>query len=328
MRARFHLVAIRTFTVLLAIAGAAFAAEPIATPVEQTAVAPQQWRSFITAEALHARLNELNLLLIDVRSPGEFEAGHLPGAINIPGEIWRTPSVKPGKGDSQYIFRTPDGQPDVAHYEQLLSEYGVRRDHDIVVYGSHAGKADGSVPAMILHWLGHPSVAFLDGIGPSEWQKAGYALVKDARKLPPSEYKAEPIENFVWNLSDVLEHLNDSNVVFYDTRSPGEYTGQELRGNARGGHIPGAVLCDFAEFLDADKRTLPVEVIQQKLLERGITPDKQVVLYCQTATRVSLPVLALRDLGYTNISIYDASWHEYGNRPDTPIEGETAAQPQ
>src|SRR5690606_8203515 len=110
---------------------------------------------------------------------------------------------------------------------------------------------------------------------------------------------------FVWNLDDVLANLGNQDVIFYDTRSPAEYEGRDRRGNVRGGHIPGAVLCDFADFLDSEKRTLPPEQIREQLLARGITPDKQIVLYCQTASRVSLPLLALHDLGYTNVSIYD-----------------------
>ncbi|MFI6151128.1 rhodanese-like domain-containing protein [Kitasatospora sp. NPDC051170] len=36
----------------------------------------------LTVEQLHPRLDQLTL--IDVRSPGEYAAGHIPGALNIP----------------------------------------------------------------------------------------------------------------------------------------------------------------------------------------------------------------------------------------------------
>jgi 3-mercaptopyruvate sulfurtransferase SseA len=161
-------------TLLAAAALPVWADEPAAPAAAPQTQAENQWESFITAAQLHERLNEPDLLIIDVRSAEEYDAAHIPSAINIPGKDWRTPSAKPGAGDSQYIFRTPDGSPDVARYEKLLSQAGVTRDHDIVIYGNHAGKADGSVPAMILHWLGHPRVQFLDGVGMSEWYKAGH----------------------------------------------------------------------------------------------------------------------------------------------------------
>jgi rhodanese-related sulfurtransferase len=38
----------------------------------------------VTPEETLARLTEPDLLLLDVREPDEFEAGHLPGAVNLP----------------------------------------------------------------------------------------------------------------------------------------------------------------------------------------------------------------------------------------------------
>src|SRR5690606_2614130 len=123
-----------------------------------------------------------------------------PGAINLPGKLWRTPSAKPGQGDSQYIFRTEDGSPDVARYEKLLGDAGITRDREVIIYGNHAGKADGSVPAMILSWLGQKQVGFLDGVGMTEWYKAGYETSTAPRELPAARYEAQPIEGFVWNI--------------------------------------------------------------------------------------------------------------------------------
>ncbi len=282
---------------------------------------PQAWESFLTAPQVHERLSDPALVIIDVRKPDEHANGHIPGAINIPGGKWRTPDVKPGEGASQDLFRQADGKtPDVAKYEKLLGDAGLTRDKKIVVYGNHAGRADGTVPAMILSWLGHEDVAFLDGVGMSEWYAAGYEDSKEQRTLPLATYKASPRPGFVWNLEDVLKNLGNKDVVFYDTRSPREFSGEDTRGNKRGGHIPGAVLYNCEDFLTKDRKTvLPRPEVQQKLAERNITPDKKVVLYCQTATRVSLPALALRDLGYEDVVIYDGSMFEYANRDDTPI---------
>lgn len=288
--------------------------------------APSAWSSFVTAHQVKAVSENPDVVIIDARKPADYAKGHIPGAINIPGNDIRTPLVKAGQGDSQYIFRTEGGTPDIAKYEKIFSDAGLTRDKHVIVYGAHAGKADGSVLAMILDWLGQEKVQFLDGVGVEQWTKAGFSLTAEPTTLPPAQYTAKPIEQFVWDIDDVLANLENGNVVFYDTRNIKEFTGEDKRDNARGGHIPGAVCIDYAAFLKKDDHTTlaPAEVRKQ-LLARGITPDKTIVLYCQTATRVSLPALALKDLGYTNIAVYDASWHEYGNRHDTPVvEGEAA----
>ncbi len=76
---------------------------------------------------------------------------------------------------------------------------------------------------------------------------------------------------------------------------------------------------NYQDLLDSEKKALEPSVSEKLHTDVGIEKDKTVVLYCQTATRVSLPALELLDLGYKNIAIYDASWHEYGNRSDTDI---------
>ena len=274
-------------------------------------------------------LQDAGAVVIDVRAPEEYAEAHIPGSINIPGNSLRTPSAKPGLGDSQYIFRDADGGADIAKYEQILGDAGLTRGDTVVVYGNHAGKGDGSVPAMLLDFLGQEEVHFLDGVGMSEWYAAGHEVSTDSTTRDATTYTAEPREGFLWNLDDVVAHVGDGSAIFYDTRSVDEFNGKELRDNARGGRIPGAVHADYAELLDDQKRVLPREQVEEILEAQGLpaakAAGKPIVLYCQTSTRVSLPYLVLRELGYDTVAVYDASWHEYGNREDTPIDGETRA---
>lgn len=294
----------------------------LSLPALALAAPPERWESFWTVDDLKAHQGGAGLVIVDVRAAKDYAAGHIPGAINVPGNQWRTAATKGSEGkSSQDIYVTADGKPDVAKYEALLGQAGIRNDHQVVVYGSHAGKADGSVPAAILQWLGHEKVAFLDGVGVERWTAAGGTLATEPNTLPPSGYKARPSGDQVWSLPQVLAHLGKRDVVFFDTRSPAEFNGEDLRDNRRGGRIPGAVLLNYEDLLSKETKEVvsPAEV-QAKLDERGIAKDKTVVLYCQTATRTSLPQIALRDLGYENVVVYDASWHEYGNRDDTPVE--------
>ncbi|MFB6153577.1 MAG: rhodanese-like domain-containing protein [Halodesulfurarchaeum sp.] len=38
----------------------------------------------ITADVLHSRLGDEDVRILDVREPVEFEAGHIPGSVNVP----------------------------------------------------------------------------------------------------------------------------------------------------------------------------------------------------------------------------------------------------
>lgn len=277
------------------------------------------WSTLITAKTLHEKLKSPDLVIIDVRSPAEYAAGHIEGAINLPGVDWRTPAAAPGQV-GQKIFRQEDNSIDTERYEKFLSAAGIKPEHDVVIYGNYAGKADGSLPAALLLKLGHEKVAFLDGVGLDEWKAAGYAITTSATKLPASQYKAHPDAKRLWSYEDVLKNLDNPDVVIVDSRTPAEFEGKDLRGNKRGGHIPGAKLFNAEDFLDqATHRTIDLEAARKRI-EAEIPKDKTVVIYCQSGTRCSHKELILKDLGYKNVVLYDSSWQEWGNRLDTPIE--------
>lgn len=295
--------------------------------VEKATKSSKDWSTLITASELHRRLKNPDLVLIDARSPSEYESGHLPGAINVPGANWRTPPAKPGSGEiGQRIFRKADKTIDVERYEKLLSDAGISENNDVVVYGNYAGKADGSIPAAILLKLGHKRVAFLDGIGVNEWKSAGYAIENKPIERPATEYHASPDAKRLWNYEDVLANLHNSGVVIVDSRTPEEFAGKDLRGNKRGGHIPGAVLLDAEEFLDPKTHKTIAADEARKRIEAAVPKDKTVVIYCQSGTRCSHKELMLKDLGYDNVVLYDASWQEWGNREDAPVEEPRASE--
>ena len=70
---------------------------------------------------------------------------------------------------------------------------------------------------------------------------------------------------------------------------------------------------------DDDKVFLPSNELRTLYEEAGIMADKEIVTHCQTGIRAAHSYFTLRLLGYTKVRLYDGSWAEWGNDPETPI---------
>ena len=91
---------------------------------------------------------------------------------------------------------------------------------------------------------------------------------------------------------------------------------------ARGGHIPGAVNLNWMDTMDPQRqlRLQPAPVLRQLLDLRGVTTDKEVIVYCQTHHRSAHTYWVLRYLGYPRVRGYPGAWSEWGNDPSVPVE--------
>ena len=119
----------------------------------------------------------------------------------------------------------------------------------------------------------------------------------------------------------ILARLGQPDLALLDTRTPAEFTGLDLRA-ARGGHIPGAVNLPWTDAMDPQRqlRLRPDPVLRKLLEQRGVTPDKDVVVYCQTHHRSAHTYWVLRYLGYPRVRGYSGAWSEWGNDPRLPVE--------
>jgi len=92
-------------------------------------------------------------------------------------------------------------------------------------------------------------------------------------------------------------------------------------GAERAGRIPGAVHLYFQDLLREDNTFKPPEEMRRLCEARGVTPDKDVVVYCRVSHRASLAAFALTQLlGSPSVRSYDGSWTEWGSVVGVPIE--------
>ena len=262
----------------------------------------------VEADELAGLLGREGLLVVDLCQEPTYKQYHIPGAVHI--EYGQIIAARPPVHGLV---------PECADLERLFGAIGISNDTHVVAYDDEGG---GKAARLLwtLEIMGHQRMSMLNG-GLYAWANDGHKLDAGAVEAVPatfvSHYSARPIAEADY----ILQHLDDDAVVLIDARSRDEYIGRQVMAN-RGGHIPGAKHWDWQEIMDPlnNQRFKGRGELEQALAERGITPNKQVITYCQTNHRSSLTYIALKSLGYAQVKSYPGSWSDWGNREDTPVE--------
>ncbi len=134
------------------------------------------------------------------------------------------------------------------------------------------------------------------------------------KKIEASDKNEESQINEI-STEELKKKITEDNVVVVDTRDEASYLGWILDGEERGGHIEGAV--DFpTSWLDKIK----VEDIEKSLQDKGITKDKEVIIYDVDGTEKSKLADKLLTLGYKNITVYTEGIKSWAQDKALPMD--------
>jgi thiosulfate/3-mercaptopyruvate sulfurtransferase len=264
--------------------------------------------------ALLARGGERGPLVVDMRTDvGSYLRAHIPGAVYLNSEALRA-----GSGG------VPNLVLPAASYRALLGRLGVHADRPVVVHSSgEARNIDATFLAWILAGLGHPRTYLLDG-GFAKWEAEGrsttrrYPVLDDTLPLATPAFALERA-----TLDQIRASLGRNTLLLVDARSPDQYAG-EAGAQMRRGHIPGAVNHYWATDLSNERgfglvfRT--TDELRASYAAQGITPDRDIVVYCNGGLESSHIYFTLRSLlGYPKVRVYDGSWTEWAAREELPL---------
>ncbi len=109
----------------------------------------------------------------------------------------------------------------------------------------------------------------------------------------------------VFTTVEMKATLEKTDWVIVDTRQNDAFNGWKLDGVERGGHIKGAT--DFsALWLDVKEDTAAAR-LDESLKTKGITPEKNIVLYDANGTDAKKVADFLKGKGYANLNLYDVN---------------------
>jgi thiosulfate/3-mercaptopyruvate sulfurtransferase len=240
-----------------------------------------------------------DVCIVDVRDAWEYDGiGHVPGAVNVPFDSFRANAHAADDGDGS------EGMlPGAEVFADLMGEAGISREDDIVAYDDHHGVFAARL-LVTAELYGHPRerLHLLDGDF-SAWQRDRETTTEVPDPAPVTYEIAEPADSPLVDADAVAAAMDDPDTVLVDTREDSEYAES---------HIPGAVALDWRALVDDETRGLKSAAeLRDLLADRGIEPEKRIVLYCNTARRISHTYVVLRHLGYPDLAFYEGSLTEW-----------------
>lgn len=201
----------------------------------------------VSTEWLADNIGDSNLVIIDIRDPGSYGVGHIPGAIN---EAFVTAFDPICAGpSSNWIIGTDDclwlEVPDVDDLFNTIGSLGIIGDSWVVIVTApnpdeppHYGLANATRVAVTLIYAGVKNVAILDG-GYPKWVEEGKDITTDIPGVEPVLYEGPVNAAMFVSTEYVNEHLKKA--VILDARDADVYFGTAIEPYAlKPGHIPNA----------------------------------------------------------------------------------------
>ncbi|MCY4325555.1 MAG: sulfurtransferase [Betaproteobacteria bacterium] len=272
----------------------------------------------VDVQWLGEHINDSRLVIIDLRKKEDFEAGHIPGAVNATyGEFgWR-----------DEVDGVVGQLPDAPKLYVRVGILGISQESDVVIvpYGEDGTDIGaGTRVYWTLKVLGHEDVHLLDG-GFRSWKQAGLEL--ETGEVPPETvgpYGGD-VDNMSLRIDSELlqKQIEAGNFIPVDARPYEQWSGQEKHPKARiPGAIPTALRLPYEELVDPETGLFrSAEQIEAVAKKYGLELDgkKPLAAYCNTGHWASIAWFALSEVvGRKNVKLYDGSmvaWTQDSDRP-------------
>jgi thiosulfate/3-mercaptopyruvate sulfurtransferase len=279
--------------------------------------------TLIDAAALRELVGKPDVAVIDCRfdlinpegGRRAYLKGHIPGARYA--DLNRDLSAPVSAHSGRHPLPLPK------NFAATLGLWGIGHATQVIAYDD-AGGSFAARAWWLLRWLGHGSVAVLDG-GIQAWTAAGGGLESGEQKPLPGQTPGGRISPrtdsaAVIDTADIAAFLTDPKHLLVDARAAERFAGSVEPIDAVAGHIAGAVNHPFSANLAPDGRFLPAAELKRlwdaRLAGREVA---HVAAMCGSGVTACHNLLSLEVAGLRGAKLYAGSWSEWIRDPTRPV---------
>jgi thiosulfate/3-mercaptopyruvate sulfurtransferase len=257
----------------------------------------------ISVDEASGLIGAKGVVLVDTRNYWRYAEGHIPGAVNL--ELYAFHWVDTSKAGLAAFAR---------QMAMLLGAFGIDNEKQVIFYQNNSGY-DAARGVWLLEWMGNRHGRLLDG-GLNVWKKKGLALSTHDSEFSRARFRPKLDRRAVSTLDELIRLAGERNAKMVDARSLGEYNGSRRRA-LKAGHIPGALNIEWKRAVRRDGTLKSAKQLRE--IYKGLSPNDELVTYCQSGYRAAHSWLILKLLGFENVKNYIGSWYEWGSAPSTTV---------
>lgn len=273
-------------------------------------------RPLVTPDWLFEHREDPELVVVDCRfeladpEAGEraYRQSHLPGARYL--DLEKDLSGPVGKHGGRHPL------PDREAFAETLGRRGIDESKLVIAYDAQGGAMAARLWWM-LHYLGHPEVAVLDG-GYQGWVEKGYPVTADMPQPLPVRFRPRIESEMLVGVDEVKKHVG----LLIDSRDPDRFAGRDEPIDAKAGHIPGAVNRFWKENLKEDGSWKSVEELKKEWA--FAFEDEAPIVYCGSGVTACANLLALHAAGHRGARLYAGSWSDWITYRENPVQTESS----
>jgi thiosulfate/3-mercaptopyruvate sulfurtransferase len=232
---------------------------------------------------------------------------HIPGAIFFDIEEL-----------SDHSTPLPHMLPTAEAFSRSMSTLGISDNATIVIY-EQEGVFSAPRAWWMLRTFGAQHVYLLDG-GLRAWTEANLPTERGPVHHAPATFHAKLHPDAVKSLAQLKEKITNHQQIL-DARSAARFNGTapEPRPGLSSGHMPGATSVPFTELVE-DGRLKAGDKLREYFSTKDVDLQRPITTTCGSGVTAAVIVLSLEVAGAKNVSLYDGSWAEYAQDPESVIE--------